>query len=74
MCMQVWECVYMCMYVYTHINVCVCVYIFVHMGVYTCIYVYVSLCVFVVYYSDADLIAQSEPVTEDPDLIWISVR
>ena len=57
----------------THIYVCVCMYKFVYMGVYTCIYMYVCLCMFVVYYSDVDPIAQFDPVTEDPNLIWIRI-
>ena len=50
--------VYMYVYVYTCMR-CVC------MGVYTCIYV------FVVRYSNADLIAGSEPVIKDPDLLYV---
>ena len=64
-------CILVYMYVLVYVCTCMCC---VCMGVYTCIYVYMCLYVFVVCYSDADLIARSEPVTEDTNPIRIHVH
>ena len=78
-CMQVCVCmhiVYMCVYtyicIYVGVHVCVCVYVV------ECIrvrgYARVSSCVWLCLAAFQTHLVRSDPVTEDPDPIWIGAR